>query len=554
MNATPPVTGSPLAAALAEALPRLCAAAAPGDPALLELITALTTALEGGLLELDFSAAMPEGLNPERWPHGYRQALEASPLAVGAEALQLAPQAPLVLAGERLRWRRWHQQLEHTLDALVQWAQDPLAHPAAAPALETTRLQAAAAGLDAAQQQAVVSALSHRLLLLSGGPGTGKTSTVVQLLAAVLRLQPGLQLHLAAPTGKAAARLRDAIEQGCGGLDAAIASVLLAAPCSTLHRLLESSGERFGRHAGRRLELDLLVVDEVSMVDLPLMAALLEALPPTCRLVLVGDPAQLPPVGPGPVLQELMRPQRLQALGAAAVELRTTYRNAGAIAAVAACLRPGDPDPLQQLTPQLQTLSPGDNLQWRQAPARQPPAAAIAALGQHQRRLAALAAALPCPPDPGEAPLEPGPEERELLAELERCVVLTPVRQGRWGVDGIHRQLLGEAADRPLSHWPIGTPVLNQRNLPEQGLANGDVGVLVAAGGGRRVLFAGGRRLHPARLGQAQPALALTVHKSQGSQYGTVWLLLPPGRDWDARLLYTGLTRARDQAWLITPC
>jgi exodeoxyribonuclease V alpha subunit len=132
-------------------------------------------------------------------------------------------------------------------------------------------------------------------------------------------------------------------------------------------------------------------------------------------------------------------------------------------------------------------------------------------------------------------------------------VLLTPIRQGRWGVEGLHRQLLGEAAARSCSHWPLGTPVLNSRNLPEHGLANGDVGVLVGQASARRVLFPGGRQLHPALLGQAEPALALTVHKSQGSQYGTVWLLLPPGRDWDARLLYTGLSRARDRAWLVTP-
>ncbi|MGB5134346.1 MAG: ATP-binding domain-containing protein, partial [Prochlorococcaceae cyanobacterium] len=191
------------------------------------------------------------------------------------------------------------------------------------------------------------------------------------------------------------------------------------------------------------------------------------------------------------------------------------------------------------------------NLQWRQAPARQPPAEALAALRQHQRQLTVLAAALS---DPDEQAHEQVAEATQaLLDELERCVLLTPVRQGHWGVAGIHRQLLGESACRPVAHWPTGTPVLNQRNLPEQGLANGDVGVLVATGGGRRVLFPGGRLLHPALLGQAEPALALTVHKSQGSQYGTVWLLLPPGRDWDARLIYTGLTRARERAWLITP-
>ena len=531
-----------LASALVDAVPRLCAPGAEVSDELLDLIRALGSALEAGALELDFSGAAPEGLDPALWPEAYRQAAERSELASG-------PEAPLVLSGERLRWRRWHQQLEHTLSTLVQRAREPLPQAPSTADVEAARQQAERAGLDTSQQQAVAAALRHRLLLLSGGPGTGKTSTVVQLLAAVLAQHPGLRLQLAAPTGKAAARLREAIERGCRALAPELAEPLLTAPCSTLHRLLESSGERFGRNARHPLDLDLLVVDEVSMVDLPLMAALLEALPEQSRLVLVGDAAQLPPVGPGPVLQELMRPEWQQQLGSAAVELRTAYRNAGAIAAVAAQLRTAAAQPLPAIQQQLQALTPRDNLIWRQASPQTPPADAIHALREHQQQLATLAAALTLPSDGG---LEPG-AAAALLAELERCVLLTPVRQGRWGMESIHRQLLGEATGRPLAHWPLGTPVLNQRNLSEQGLANGDVGVLVGAGEGRRVLFPDGRLLHPARLGQVEPALALTVHKSQGSQYGTVWLLLPPGRDWDARLLYTGLTRARDQAWLITP-
>jgi exodeoxyribonuclease V alpha subunit len=557
-----------LAGALSEALPRLCAAQQRQEPAVVELLAALGLALENGALELDFSGAPPDGLDPASWPGSYREALAGCGLVAAAGALEEAPEAPLVLAGERLRWRRWHQQLEHSLDALVIRAQSG---PMPAPGLEVlaaARGEAAAAGLDPRQQQAVLAALTHGLVLLSGGPGTGKTSTVVQLLAAQLRHQPQLRLQLAAPTGKAAVRLRQALEQGCRGLPEQLAGAMLAAPCSTLHRLLESSGERFGRNRHRPLELDLLVVDEVSMVDLPLMAALLEALPAACRLVLVGDPAQLPPVGPGPVLEELSRPERVRQLGPAAVTLATTYRNAGAIAEVAGQLRGGGPVSLALLEPQLGLLPADANLGWLRAPAQQSPAAAIAALEEHQRRLASLAAELPSswlnasaeePAREAAEESEPGfsPELAALLAELEgeleRCVLLTPVRQGRWGVEGLHRRLLGEAAASPSSQWPLGTPVLNRRNLPDQGLANGDVGVLVGGAGQRRVLFPGGRLLHPTRLGQAEPALALTVHKAQGSQYGTVWLLLPPGRDWDARLLYTGLSRARHRAWLITP-
>jgi exodeoxyribonuclease V alpha subunit len=551
MTTTSPAatTSGILAAALGEALPRLCAAGAPVDPRLGALIAALAAALETGVLELDLSAGAPEGVDPQGWPEAYCAALERSPLVVRAGCLEQAPEAPLVLAGDRLRWRRWHLELEHVLSQLLQRARDPLPEAPPPTLLAEARRQAAAAGLDERQQQAVEAALGQRLLLLSGGPGTGKTSTVVQLLAALLRQQPGLRLQLAAPTCKAAARLREAIERDGRQLEPELVDPLLAVPCSTLHRLLESSGERFGRHAQRPLELDLLVVDELSMVDLPLMAALLDALPPACRLVLVGDPAQLPPVGPGAVLQELMQPPWRPQLGAAAVELRTTYRNAGAIAAVAADLRLAGPISLERISTRLRGLDPAANLQGLQAPPRQPPAAVIAALSRHQEQLAALAAALSWRAGEVLADEAYGP----LLSELERCVALTPVRQGPWGVQGLHRQLLGEAAGRGLAHWPLGTPVLNQRNLPEQGLANGDVGVLVGSGRERRVLFSAGRLLHPARLGQAQPALALTVHKAQGSQYGTVWLLLPPGRDWDARLLYTGLTRAREQAWLVTP-
>ena len=155
--------------------------------------------------------------------------------------------------------------------------------------------------LDAQQRQAVATLLHQGLVLLEGGPGTGKTSTVAGMIAALRAREPGARIHLAAPTGKAAARLRAAT----GG----------TLPCTTLHRLLESRGERFGRHRGRPLDLDLLVVDEVSMVDLGLMGALLEALPDACRLVLVGDPAQLPPIAPGAVLQELQRPDRRDRLG-----------------------------------------------------------------------------------------------------------------------------------------------------------------------------------------------------------------------------------------------
>ena len=489
------------------------------------------------------------------WPDAHLAALLACGWLVDAGDLDTNPEAPVVRDGRWLRWRRWHQQLQHCLSTLIARGQARL-EPAPSPSARRQALQkAAAAGLDPQQCGAVESLLQHRLVLLSGGPGTGKTSTVVQMLAAAVRLQPDLRLQLAAPTGKAAARLGASVAAGAAALEPHLAERLQGLPCGTLHRLLEAraGGAGFRRGPGLPLELDLVVVDEVSMVDLPLMQALLAALPETARLLLVGDPGQLPPVGPGAVLQELCRPETLTALGPAAVELRTTYRNAGAIAALAKSLRHRSSlraEPLEALRPQLQQLQPGDNVQWLQAPGGRPPADALACLRLHQRRLAERAAGL------GVLDPQIGAEPHEadaLLAELERLMLLSPIRQGPWGVEAMHRALLGEVLAGSPQGWPLGTPVLNRRNLPEQELANGDIGVLVEGkAGGRLVLFPGGRLLHPARLAGAEPALALTVHKSQGSQYGEVLLLLPPGRHLDACLLYTALTRARERALLIT--
>jgi exodeoxyribonuclease V alpha subunit len=393
----------------------------------------------------------------------------------------------------------------------------------------------------------VEAVLRHGLVLLEGSPGTGKTSTVATMLARVQERHPGARLHLAAPTGKAAARLRAAT----GALW----------PCTTLHRLLESHGEHFSRNRGHPLALDLLVVDEVSMVDLALMEAVLEALPASCRLVLVGDPAQLPPIAPGPLLLELQRPSLRQSLAGAVITLRTPYRNEGVIAAAAADLRAAierqeggrGQDPLTVILPRLEGLDAEANLRWHRASPRRAPPIVLRLLEEHAGALAALAAHL-SPEDEAGA--------RQLLAVRDRLLVLSPQRRGPWGLDALHRAQLGEAAGASVDDWPAGTPVLCTRNLPELGLANGDVGVLVGKEGaqGQRWLLFGDEGeeapfwVHPAQLaGAAEPALALTVHKAQGSEAEEVVVLMPAGEHRDPRLLYTALTRARRRVLLLTP-
>ena len=526
---------APLSLALAESLPRLHGVAA--DPLIGELITALSLALERGSVELGLAGPAPEGVTPELWPESHLEALRQSPLV-------REPDGPLAVVDDRLLWRRWQLQRQQVLQDLLSRAL-PCPLPIAT-ALEPARVSGIpqqALALDACQLQAVQAVLRHGLVLLEGGPGTGKTSTVAAMLTAVLEQAPHARIQLAAPTGKAAARLRAAT----GG----------RWPCATLHRVLESRGDGFGRHRGRPLELDLLVVDEVSMLDLQLTQSLLEALPPSCRLVLVGDPAQLPPIAPGPLLLELQRPEWRRALGDAAVRLTTTYRNQGAIAAIAAGLRetiedPGDP--IEELRPRLEALPPEANLQWLQALPSRLPQLLLKELEAHRRTLAELAGR--CGPEQREAEAVAA----ELLQERDRLLVLAPQRRGRWGIETLHRALLGERLAGSVAGWPLGTPVLCCRNLPELGLANGDVGVLVGGDSlpQRRLLFgAGGGEapvwVHPAQLaGAVEPALALTVHKAQGSEAERVVVLLPAGQS-DRRLLYTALTRARRQLLLITP-
>ena len=564
---------------LVEALPRLYGV--PADPLVSEAIAALTLALAAGELACPLPLSLQQG-------QGLAQADGPDSLArLQRSALVQASDSPLVLEGQRLAWRRWQQRLQQVLDALVERAQAPppawpVAAEETAPAAAIPAAAPPAAPLDGQQRRAVAAVLARGLVLLEGGPGTGKTSTVAAMISAVQQHCPQALIHLAAPTGKAAARLG----QASGDRH----------PCSTLHRLLEQRGDRFLRNRHHPLRLDLLIVDEVSMVDLELMAALVEALPASCRLVLVGDPAQLPPVAPGAVLAALQRPAPRAALGDAAVRLETTYRHAGAIASVAATLRqwggtdgpdaptaPGAEGLLELLRPQLECLGEGDNLQWLEVPwigwTPSLPEPVRQRLRQHRLKLAELAQEAELAREAGtqgakahgagdQANGNQQAAVQALLAQRDRLLLLTPQRRGPWGVETLHRLLLGDAAADP-ARWPCGTPVICLRNRDDLGLANGDLGVVVgdapATGPDsnldsnrnfQRWLVFGpdpSQRLHPAQLaGAVEPALALTVHKAQGSEAEEVIVLVPPGEPRDPRLLYTALTRARQRVLLVT--
>ena len=475
----------------------------------------LVEALERGDLDLP--------LTPQR-----RAAAEASGWLAG-------PDAPLLQQGERIGWRRWLEAMDAAVCALLARSM---------PALPAARAVAEPGESLNAEQQAAVLALDHApVLLLSGGPGTGKTSTVVEVLRRAMGRHPDLRIGLAAPTGKASRRLGDAVGPHLAPL-----------PCFTLHRWLEAGDEGFRRCRDRPLELDLLVVDEMSMVDLALMTGLLDALPTDCRLVLVGDPAQLPPVGSGAVWQRLQEPLTRKRFGAAAIHLNRTYRNRGAIADLAVRLRQGG---VAGFRDALEALAPAANVSHRVRSLRRLPPEVRDHWQQRQQRLRAVIANLDRIDD---AELQTAAVP--LMQRLERELLLCPRRRGPWSLDDVHRRLLGSAAvDDPMA-WPEATPVICGGNQPDLGLSNGDLGVKIGRGDSARMLFrvlgADGsarlRRLHPARITTLEPALALTIHRAQGSEADAVMLLWPleEAGEFERSLLYTAMTRARASLEIIT--
>jgi exodeoxyribonuclease V alpha subunit len=471
-----------------------------------------------------------------RWPADW-SALSDSPLvAVGVEASW----RPLRLVDGLLYLDRYWQQeqlVRRELDARA-------AHPVPAVDLGPLAELFPGAGPDRQRLAAVVAA-GRWVSVLTGGPGTGKTHTVARLLR-LLQAQPGppLRIALAAPTGKAAARLQESVQQ-----QAAAVGLPLDLTASTLHRLLgwrPDSRSRFRHDAGNHLPFDVVVVDESSMVPLTLMARLLEAVRPTARLVLVGDPDQLTPVEAGAVLSDLVhRPAADDgdpgglAPGAAAedldldeeehrqlrngvVRLRVSHRYGEGIGGLAEAVRTGDADRVLELLSAAGELS------------------LVAGTGELEAEVRGAADALRAAATAGDG--------AGSLRLLGRYRLLCAHRHGPYGVSSWNDQI-GRWTGAAPGEWRPGQPLLVTANDYENHLYNGDTGVVVDTAEGLRAAFSrsAGVELVPlSRLSSVAPAHALTVHRSQGSQYEAVTVLLPPATSaiLTRELLYTAVTRA----------
>ncbi len=554
--------------------------------------------------------ALPQGLDD------WLDALRRSPV-VHEEGVAPDQGQPLVLGGGAtaplLYLRRYWGYETRVAQALRERASAPLPVDEALASQWLARLFAPAqpsqapdaevrAGGDTEvdwQQLACAVALRSRVAVLTGGPGTGKTYTAARLLALLAAMEPPdrpWRVALAAPTGKAAARLRQSIDGALQDLQARLQGALdlhaLAqrlGPARTLHALLGARPHtrQMRHHAGHPLDVDVLLVDEASMVHLEMMAALLDALPASARLVLLGDKDQLASVEAGAVLGDLCRDAaagrysletrrylqattgqtlsdallesggRAPALAQHMVMLRESRRFGGPIGALALAVNQGDAHQARRVLdadPQgaVHLLASTDPAAAVQLALR----GRVGAVGCYRDYLRALSVQAPVQDDAHAAWVH------GVLRAFDGFRLLCAVREGPWGAAGLNRAvesaLRGAGLLQGRGEWYAGRPVMVTRNDAGLGVFNGDIGiVLPAPGGGLRAYFADGPQLRSvgvARLAHVETAFAMTVHKSQGSEFGHTALVLPPqaaGALLSRELVYTGITRARDAFTLV---
>jgi exodeoxyribonuclease V alpha subunit len=455
------------------------------------------------------------------------------------------------------RFRFWR---DHTAARGILHAIDARCAMSPGPQTDPSLLEALFAGQDAAasgaQRDAVRRAPMHALSVLTGGPGTGKTSTVLRMLLAMQHAaQRPLAIQVAAPTGKAAQRLLQSLRDGAAALATSLPAqwqpllaTLPAFTARTLHRLLGYRPQDNTWAAGRDAPLaaDVVVIDEASMIDLALLRRLFDALRPETALILVGDPDQLSSVAPGAALADVVA-----LLGTRAapqwLRLDRVFRARGPLVAANVAIRAGDRDALDQLLDE----HPGS---LRRYPLADQPALR-ARLADWTQRL------LPMLRDAADAVDADG--ARHTLRAMTRLQLLCALREGPFGAEAVDRHLverlrlaLGIDTD---AMWFPGRLVMVTQNDASRGLFNGDVGVaLPDAHGELCIWFAsederGVRPFTPSLLPAHEGAFAITIHKSQGSEYDEVALLLPPDpsqRVLSRQLLYTGASRARERLQL----
>ena len=552
-----------------------------------------------------------DGLDGAHWCH----ALAASQLvALAVDGSESAQSRPLVLSGKRLYLRRyWTYERRIDTALRLRLATQETVATDLPQRLNTLFDQPPPDGVIDWQKLACALATRGAFSIVTGGPGTGKTTTVVRLLALLqapaVEANSPLRIRLAAPTGKAAARLTESISQQVLSLNVPD-SVREKIPTqvTTVHRLLGSRpGTRhFRHHIGNLLPLDVLVVDEASMIDLEMMANLLDALPPHARLVLLGDKDQLASVEAGAVLGDLCRdaeagwysPDTRQWLQAVSGEdlsasglhedLDGSHPLAQQVVMLRYSRRFGEGSGIGQLARWVNQQNAEEARKLLAARSHND-LFCLSLKGEHDHALERLV--LDGQGDEAQGyryylsllqsarPALDTPREhvawthwaQQLLQAFDAFQLLCAVRKGPWGVEGLNQRITAALRKVRLiegdDQWYEGRPVLMTRNDYGLGLMNGDIGIalkLPESDGGPQVLRVafprndgqgGVRFVLPSRLNDVETVYAMTVHKSQGSEFTHTALILPDALNpvLTKELIYTGITRAKRWFSLIEP-
>lgn len=508
-----------------------------------------------GTAAVDLEEEVDLGDLPWPEPEAWVKNIAASPLVGEMDA---DPERPLRIWGSRLYLDRYWRAEAQVADELLAMAGGE------APLVDSEATKAGLARLfpedaDGKQAQAAAVATGGRLTVIAGGPGTGKTTTVARIAALLIadaeRAGRPPLIGLAAPTGKAAQRLQESVHQEAARLDVpdSVRERLLDLEAVTLHRLLgwqPRSHSRFRHDRNDRLPYEAIIIDETSMVPLWMMARLLEAVRPQARLVLIGDPGQLASVEAGAVLGDIVGPADEQpegSLGKRVVTLDRVHRYGEEIAALAEAVREGDADQVLKLLE-----AGGEQVMWIDADPGDPASAELLA----PVRLQAVAA--------GRASFEAAAagDAKGALAALASHRILCAHRRGPHGVRRWNQQVeawLAEEVDgfNPFGRWYVGRPLLVTANNYELKLNNGDAGIIVRRPDNSvAAAFQRGDEIiefSPTQLDAVETVFAMTIHKSQGSQFDAVSVLLPPAssRIASRELLYTAATRTRDRLTVV---